>query len=97
MHIEFYRSAFCPRCLMAARALRRLMLLFPDLTVETIEISIHPKRAWQAGIRMIPALKINAAILSGITLSERRIRAFIEDNVPPPSPAGDAQASPPAP
>ncbi|MEA3464441.1 MAG: hypothetical protein U9R29_00240 [Thermodesulfobacteriota bacterium] len=37
-------------------------------------------RSWKAGIRMIPALKIGDDILSGILLSEEKIREFIEQH-----------------
>ena len=77
MRIEFYHTLLCPRCLLAKRALDRLLPRFPGLTLEAIEVAAHPAVAWQAGIRMVPALKINGAILSGLTLSEERMEKFI--------------------
>ncbi len=75
--VEFYRSALCPRCLLAGRALERLASSDPRLKVKTIEVTLHPRRAWQAGIRMVPALKIGGHLLAGVLLTERRIAAFL--------------------
>ncbi|MDH5297392.1 MAG: hypothetical protein OEV91_00040 [Desulfobulbaceae bacterium] len=81
MKIQFYRSIICPRCLLVSRTLGRLQTLFPDLEVETIEITTTPLRAWQDNIRMVPALKSGDAILSGIILTQERVREFIEEHV----------------
>ena len=83
MKIEFYHTILCPRCLLAKRALGRLLPYFPGITVETIEITASPERAWSAGIRMVPALKLNNATLTGFTLNETRIRNFIEAAIAP--------------
>ena len=51
-----------------------------DVELETIEISTNFSRAWQAGVRMFPALKIGDDSLSGVLLSEEKIRAFIDSH-----------------
>ncbi|MEN8258255.1 MAG: hypothetical protein ABFS09_10385 [Thermodesulfobacteriota bacterium] len=39
---------------------------------------MHPKKAWQAGIRMVPCLVAGDKKMSGIMLSKKKIRSFIK-------------------
>ncbi|MDH3392894.1 MAG: hypothetical protein OEL66_02730, partial [Desulfobulbaceae bacterium] len=57
--------------------LERLQTIFPNLDVETIEVTTNPLVTLRAGIRMFPALKINNAILSGFFLSQIKMQDFI--------------------
>nr|WP_320116783.1 hypothetical protein [uncultured Desulfuromonas sp.] len=79
MTITFYRTALCPRCFLAKRALDKVVA-GTDITVETVEIATTAINSWRDGIRMIPALKIGDEILSGVLLDEQRIRRFIDQN-----------------
>lgn len=65
--------------MMADRALTRLTKDFPGIEVERVDILSHPGLAWQAGIRLIPALKSGDQLLSGIFLTEKDIRQFLEE------------------
>lgn len=78
MIVNFYRTALCPRCKKAQLILQRLMPEYPKLELNTIEIATRPVETFRAGIRMIPALKCDAEILSGVMLSEERIREFLK-------------------
>ncbi len=62
---------------MAARALERVREIFPKLEIETIEVTTHPLATLRAGVLLIPALKINNALLSGIFLTQNRMQDFI--------------------
>ncbi|MBW2185682.1 MAG: hypothetical protein JRG71_04520 [Deltaproteobacteria bacterium] len=53
----------------------------PEITLKTIEVTTNIKQTWSAGIRMFPALKIGDDILSGVLLSEDKIRTFVEQHV----------------
>lgn len=64
--------------MLAVRELEKIVQDNETLEVETIEIGSNFGRCWRAGIRMIPALKIGDDILSGVLLSEDKIRQFIE-------------------
>jgi glutaredoxin len=77
MKITLYRSAICPRCLMAARELKRLKKKYKNLVVTEIDIATSPRQTWQAGIRMIPALECRGKILSGFILTSEKIQKFI--------------------
>ncbi|WP_316347996.1 thioredoxin family protein [Desulfuromonas acetoxidans] len=77
MTITFYRTALCPRCFLAKRALDKIVA-DTDITVETVEVATTAVSSWRNGIRMIPALKIGDEILSGVLLDEQRIRRFID-------------------
>ena len=77
MKITFYHTSMCPRCAHVRKHLRAL--LGNAYTASCIEIDslVHPLKTWQDGVRMIPALKIDRALLSGVLLSEKQVRAFL--------------------
>lgn len=77
MHVILYKTALCPRCFLAGRALRQLRREFPDLTIETVEVTRDPLRAWQAGVRMVPTVTCNGKTLSGVILTTTSLRAFL--------------------
>jgi len=77
MHVTFYKTFLCPRCFLAGRALLKLRGEFPDLTIETVEVSQEPLRAWRAGVRMLPAITCNGRTISGIILTTTALRNFL--------------------
>lgn len=64
---------------MAGRALAELEREFPDLDITKIDVTLHPMKAWQEGVRMIPCLADGDKKLSGILLSKDKIRTFISE------------------
>ncbi len=64
--------------MMAGRELAKLKPDYPDLEVEEIDVVAHPATAWKDNIRMIPALKSDDLVLSGIFLSGERIKKFLK-------------------
>jgi len=59
----------------------------PDVTFEEIDILSSPVKTWTAGVRMIPAIKINGSTLSSVYLTKERISQFIrlqDQNSPTP-------------
>ncbi len=82
MRITFYRSAICPRCMLVAGELKKLEKEF-NLEVTEVELTKNPLKTWKAGIRMIPALECNGEILTGLYLSAKQLRSFIEQLIPP--------------
>ncbi|KJR97834.1 MAG: hypothetical protein VR65_22720 [Desulfobulbaceae bacterium BRH_c16a] len=81
-HILFYRSIFCPRCALARRYLQQLASADSSIRIEEIDILLSPRRAWLDGIRMIPALKVDDQVLSGLHLSKSAIADFISRQKP---------------
>ncbi|NTV14507.1 MAG: hypothetical protein HGA96_11355 [Desulfobulbaceae bacterium] len=77
MQITLYKTFLCPRCFLASLALQRLRGEFPDLIVETVEVTREPLRAWQDGVRMLPAVICNGKTLSGIVLTTAALRKFL--------------------
>lgn len=77
--ILFYKSAVCPRCLMAGRNLIGLIEMFPCLEIEEVDVVAHPLRAWNDGIRLIPALRSGDKIIAGLLLNGAQIKKFIEE------------------
>ncbi len=63
---------------MAGRALAELQDEFADLHITKIDVTRHPRRAWQEGVRMIPCLIADGKKLSGIMLSKEQIRSFLQ-------------------
>ncbi|HDK44585.1 MAG TPA: hypothetical protein ENG91_08585 [Desulfobacteraceae bacterium] len=59
--------------------MKKLLPEFPEMTVAEVDIVSHPARAWQNGIRMIPALVAGKKTLSGVYLGSSRIREFLQD------------------
>lgn len=62
---------------MAGRALASLKEEFPDLQITKVDVTIHPGKALQAGVWMIPCLIIDDKKLSGIMLRKEKIRSFL--------------------
>ncbi len=79
MKITFYSSKLCPRCYMARRSLKEICNSDEQFEIEEIDILQQPKRTWQAGIRMIPALQVDNEILSGAYLTKLQILRFIQE------------------
>lgn len=65
--------------MLAGRALRKILQEdeFSNIEIEEIDVVSHPARAWQDGIRMIPALKNGKRIFSALLASEKDIRSFL--------------------
>ncbi|MFH1019009.1 MAG: hypothetical protein V1782_00140 [Pseudomonadota bacterium] len=83
MRIELYRTILCPRCLYVSRILKKIVAGSPSLELETIEVATNLTRSRQAGITSVPAIKIGNDILTGLILTPRMIRRFIEQHLPP--------------
>ena len=79
MHITLYKSATCPRCYLAKKYLHEIASTDPTISIEEVEILSSPVKAWKDGIRMIPALKIDSRIKSGLYLNKEDIMDFITD------------------
>ncbi len=78
MKITFYKSKFCPRCRAAGKSLYALTAQQSDIEIEEVEVLLHPIQSFQAGIRLIPALKGKKGCLSGFFLSQEEISDYIE-------------------
>lgn len=81
MKIQIFRTALCPRCLMASRALKKIAASNPDLEIETIEVATNLTRTRQAGIKALPTIVMADKTLSSLILSEKTIRRFIEEHL----------------
>ena len=60
------------------RELTKLQEEDSDLKIIKIDIVTNPLQTWKNGIRMFPALKYGEKILSGVVLSGKEIRKFID-------------------
>lgn len=77
MKIILYRSNLCPRCFLAKKYLLDIIGDNPDIQIEEMDILGSPQRCLQDGIRMVPALVIDKDKLSGVFLSKKAIKSFI--------------------
>lgn len=64
---------------MVRRSLKEICNSDEQFEFEEIDVLQQPKRTWQAGIRMIPALQADKAILSGTYLTKPQILKFIQE------------------
>jgi hypothetical protein len=60
--------------------LKKIAAAQPDLEIETVEIAVSPVRAWEDGIRMIPAIRCGTQILAAFKLSGPSIISFLDRN-----------------
>lgn len=65
--------------MMVDRELTQLQKENSDLEIIKTDVVTNPLQVWENGIRMIPALKHGDKILSGIFLSKKEIKTFIDD------------------
>ncbi len=80
MLITLYKSTLCPRCHLAGKYLREIAAVDPEIQIKEVDVLTAPRRSWHAGIRMIPALKIDNHIMSGFLMSRTSIAAFIAEH-----------------
>jgi len=80
MQIVFYRSNLCPRCFLARKYLFEITATDPHVQIEEVDILGSPQRCLQDGIRMVPALVINRDKLSGVFLSKKKIKGFVDSH-----------------
>ena len=91
MKIELYRTILCPRCLLVSRTLKKIVASSPLLELETIEVATHLTRTRLAGVTTVPTIRIGNDTLTGLILTPRMIRCFIEQHLEDDAPE---QASP---
>ncbi|OGQ87535.1 MAG: hypothetical protein A2512_04605 [Deltaproteobacteria bacterium RIFOXYD12_FULL_56_24] len=82
MKIELFRTILCPRCLFVSRILKKIVADSPHLELETIEVATNLTQTRQAGIKTVPAIRIGNDVLTGIILTPRMIRRFIDQHLP---------------
>ncbi len=63
---------------MASRALARILVDFPDVEIEKVELLSNRALAREAGVKTIPSLVHGENKLSGIMLTKGKIRSFLE-------------------
>lgn len=62
---------------MVSRVLKKLQEEFPHLVIEEVEVTTNPLVSLRQGVKMIPTLMTGDKKLTGIILSEEKIRDFI--------------------
>jgi len=76
--IELYKSALCPRCAYAAKILKKLENEDSNLKIITYDIATNIKAFKEAGISMIPTIKIQNEKKSWLFPKDKEIRTFIQ-------------------
>jgi hypothetical protein len=67
--------------MMVGRVLKKLQKEMENFEIQYVDIVRHPRTALKNGITMIPTLQVGEKRLSGIFLSEEKIRNFLYSNV----------------
>ncbi len=62
---------------MARRAIHDIISSRKDIKLEEKDVLLHPIQAWKEGIRIIPALKKDDKIHSGMFLNKQDIIHFL--------------------
>lgn len=76
--VTFYHSVLCPRCHAVGLSLRQLQAEFPGVSIEKVEIVTNLRRSRRDGVASIPTLVAGEHRLSGVYLTKKRIREFLE-------------------
>ena len=77
MKLEFYRTVLCPRCLYTGLELKKISTEFPEIKIESIEVTLNLRRTIAAAIHTVPAIKIGNEVMTGFILTPTKIRQFI--------------------
>lgn len=64
--------------MMVSRVLNKLKQERGDIEIHEVDILLHPRTAIKEGITMIPTLVMNDKKISGLFLSEKKIREFLQ-------------------
>jgi glutaredoxin len=80
MTIELYKSALCPRCAYAAKILKKLKHEDSNLEIITYDIATNMKAFKEAGISIIPTIKIQNEKKSWILPKTKEIKSFIQEH-----------------
>ena len=78
MKIKFYKSAICPRCLVAQMALKKIVEKDSSIEIEMIDVVSNFKRYQADKIGMFPAIVVEDKILQGLLLTPSKIEEFIQ-------------------
>jgi len=77
MEVFFYKAPLCPRCFAAERHLKRV-LSGMDHELHVLDVFRHRKAARADGVTIAPTIRMEGRMLSGLWLTERQIRDFVE-------------------
>jgi len=66
---------------MASKSLRELSKEIPGIKIKEVDVLRRPSESWKNGVRLIPALKIEDDILSGIYLTKESIETFVRRHI----------------
>jgi len=59
----------------------KLLSKYPEVSYKEIEILTSPGTAWKEQVKMIPAIKIDTHILTGVLLTELQIDNFLNQHL----------------
>jgi len=77
--VTFYHSVICPRCQTTKLLVARVLRERPGVEVTRLELFTNRRQARQDGVTSIPALvSADGRKLSGVILTPRRIRQFLD-------------------
>lgn len=80
MLIVFYYISLCPRCARARKHLQDLLGNSYEASVTEINLLKQSAQTQRNKIRMVPAIKYGDDKISGIILSHKSIKQFLERN-----------------
>ena len=65
---------------MAHKYLTELTRKYPAIMIQQVDVLLQPVKCWEDGIRMIPAIRINDNVLSGLYLTRASVEKFVSEH-----------------
>lgn len=81
MKIEIYKSAICPRCMFAMHCIKKIKEEYPNLEFKIYNLETDYSDFKEAGILMVPTIKINDNKKYWIIPTTSELKDFILKNL----------------
>lgn len=78
-YLEFFTMPGCPNCAKVKKVLEKIKKDFPDLEVETIDLTVQPEMAQKYNIMGCPALAVNGRVEFIGGVKEEKLRRLLKD------------------
>jgi small redox-active disulfide protein 1 len=78
-YLEFFTMPGCPNCAKVKEVLKRIKRDFPDLEIETIDLTKRPEMAQKYNLMGCPAVAVNGRVEFVGGVNEEKLRRLLKD------------------
>lgn len=78
-HLEFFTMPGCPNCAKVKKVLEKIKTDYPDLKIDTIDLTVEPEMAQKYNIMGCPALAVNGKIEFVGGVKEEELRRLLKN------------------